>query len=116
MDVLAPANGQAVLDVGCGAGETILQLADRVGEAGHVVGVDVAPRVLEVARSSVSSGDADEMLKVVTRVRALGMILRAVPSLLPQVEPKVRAALITREEDGKVSLRAATWIVTADAM
>jgi len=48
---LAPSRGQAVLDVGCGAGQTILQLAERVGETGRVVGVDVAPRVLDVARA-----------------------------------------------------------------
>lgn len=50
MDALAPAAGQTILDVGCGAGETILQLADRVGVTGRVIGVDIAPRVLAVAR------------------------------------------------------------------
>ena len=51
MDALAPARGQTVLDIGCGAGQTVLQLADRVGEVGRVVGVDVGPRVFAVARS-----------------------------------------------------------------
>ena len=217
MDALAPTDGQTVLDVGCGAGETILQLTDRVGETGRIIGVDVAPRVLEVARyrtahlphvtllhgdagslalldesldgiysrfgimffadpvkafsnmrrmlkrrgrigfvcwrsfdeneldvfpvkaaglsievdtapfsfenaediknllcsagfdhanveahdSSASSGGTNEMLKVVTRVGALGMILRANPTLVPQVEPQVRAALAAREVGGK---------------
>jgi SAM-dependent methyltransferase len=50
MAVLAPERGHTVLDVGCGAGETILQLADRVGPTGRVIGVDLAPRVLAVAR------------------------------------------------------------------
>ena len=50
MTVLAAGPGQRVLDVGCGAGETVLQLADRVGTSGHVIGVDVASRVLAVAR------------------------------------------------------------------
>jgi len=232
MDVLAPAAGETVLDVGCGAGETILQLAERVGVSGHIVGVDIAPRVLDVARSrtahlpqvallqedagklalpdesfdsiysrfgvmffddpnrafsnmrrmlkphgrigficwrsvyeneldlfpvqaaglsvdadatpfsfenanrikdvlslagfgcvtvhahdsSVSSGNAEAMLKVVTRVGALGMILRAKPTLLPQIKPQVRAALAARELNGKVSLQSATWIVTARAI
>ncbi|GAA0305711.1 hypothetical protein GCM10009087_14520 [Sphingomonas oligophenolica] len=65
--------------------------------------------------SRVSSGDADAMVKVVTRVGALGKILREAPALLPEAEPLVRAALSAREQGGKVSLRAATWIVTAAA-
>jgi SAM-dependent methyltransferase len=231
MNALAPAHGHIVLDVGCGAGETILQLMDRVGRTGRVIGVDWAPHVLAVARSrtshlpqvtlleedaaslalpdksidvifsrfgtmffadpimafanlrrmlksggrigfvcwrsmeeneldffpleaarlaaaiddtpfsfedagridrilrsagfdlieirafdaQVSSGDAETMLKVVTRVGALGKILREAPALLPEAEPRVRIALSKRERDGKVSLGAATWIVTATA-
>jgi SAM-dependent methyltransferase len=231
MDALAPAPGQTVLDVGCGAGQTILQLVERLGSAGRVIGVDVAPRVLAVARArtarlsqvtllqedavslafpdmsldsiysrfgmmffadpiaafanmrrmlrhggrigfvcwrsmreneldyvpldaadlgmtvddtpfsferpafvehvlrsagfgtivieafdmSVSSGGIDAMLKVVTRVGALGKVLRETPTLLPKAEPRVRAALGTRERGGQVNLNAATWIVTATA-
>ncbi|MBL8646416.1 MAG: methyltransferase domain-containing protein [Sphingosinicella sp.] len=231
MDALAPSSGETVLDVGCGAGETIIQLADRVGSTGRVVGVDIAPRVLAVARARtahlhqvtllqedaadlalpdqsvdcvfsrfgtmffaeptkaflnihrmlkrggrmsficwrsmreneldffpveaaglpitvdttpfsfedantisrvlrtsrferirvkahnayISSGDADTMLKVITRVGALGKVLRETPTLLAKAEPQIRAALLTREQAGKVSLGAATWIVTATA-
>jgi SAM-dependent methyltransferase len=232
IDALAPSPGQTVLDIGCGAGETVLQLASRVGPAGRVIGVDIASRVLAVARARtahlpqvtlvredaanlalpdqsvdsifsrfgvmffadpiaafsnlrrllkrngrigfvcwrsmreneldffpletaglsivadgtpfsfedtdviagilssagfgridiqardahVSSGDTAAMLKVVTRVGALGKVLREKPALLPEAEPRVRAALSTRAQDGKVSLRAATWIVTATAI
>ncbi|WP_374593771.1 class I SAM-dependent methyltransferase [Sphingosinicella sp.] len=231
MEALAPASGQTVLDIGCGAGETILQLAERVGTEGRVVGVDIAPRVLEVARTRtthltqvtllqedaatlrlpsrsidsafsrfgtmffaepteafanihrmlklngrigficwrsmqeneldvlpveaaglpvridktpfsfedadtidhvlrtvgftridikahdalISSGNTDAMLKVITRVGALGKVLREMPELMPEAEPRVRAALSAREKDGKVSLGAATWIVSATA-
>ncbi|MBO9582321.1 MAG: class I SAM-dependent methyltransferase [Sphingobium sp.] len=48
---LAPKRGQTILDVGCGAGQTILQLMDRLGPDGHVIGVDFGPRVLAVARA-----------------------------------------------------------------
>jgi SAM-dependent methyltransferase len=51
MDALAPASGETILDVGCGAGETLKQLAERVGATGHVIGVDIASRVLTAARS-----------------------------------------------------------------
>lgn len=49
MDALAPARGDVVVDIGCGAGQTLLQLAEWVGPEGRVIGVDVAPRLLEVA-------------------------------------------------------------------
>ena len=40
-----------MLDVGCGTGQTLLQLAERVGDKGQVLGVDIAGRLLEVAAS-----------------------------------------------------------------
>lgn len=42
--------GQKVLDIGCGAGQTTLQLAEAVGHAGQVLGVDISHPMLEVAR------------------------------------------------------------------
>ena len=51
IDELAPASGETILDVGCGAGGSVLQLAERVGENGHVTGVDIGPRSLSVART-----------------------------------------------------------------
>ena len=47
---LAPAPGEAILDIGCGCGQTSLDLASRVGSEGHVVGVDISAPMLEVAR------------------------------------------------------------------
>jgi SAM-dependent methyltransferase len=226
---LAPERSDTVLDVGCGAGETIMQLADRVGPSGRVIGVDPAPRVLSVARqrtahlpqvrllqqdaadlallsqsldrvfsrfgmmffaspvaaftnmhrmlkpggrvgfvcwrsmqeneldvlgvdaaglpiavdtspfsfesaavieqvlssasfnqievsahdAQICAGDVEATLKVVTRVGALGKVLRENPALLASAEPSVRAALSARERNGSVHLGAATWIVTA---
>ena len=48
--VLAPAPGEAVLDIGCGCGQTTLDLASRVGSEGQVVGIDISAAMLEVAR------------------------------------------------------------------
>ncbi|HTK34070.1 MAG TPA: class I SAM-dependent methyltransferase [Caulobacteraceae bacterium] len=47
---LALEHGDVVLDIGCGAGQTLLQLAERVGSEGQVIGVDIAPQLLEIAR------------------------------------------------------------------
>lgn len=228
MDTLGPMQGQTVLDVGCGAGQTILQLAERTGQSGHVIGVDIAPRVVALARiranhlpwasvqqadaaqlalpdqsvdfvysrfgvmffadpvhafgnlwrmlradgpisfvcwrsireneldfvpleaaglalddaphvsfeqpsfikkvlgaagfrhiavdpfdTAVSCGGIDETLEVTTHVGALGKALRDTPDLRPSIETKVRAVLAERPNSGRISLKAATWIVTA---
>jgi SAM-dependent methyltransferase len=42
------------LDVGCGCGQTLLELAERVGPSGHVHGVDVSPPMLGRARERVA--------------------------------------------------------------
>ena len=41
-----PREGDRVLDIGCGLGETTVRLASLVGAAGHVHGVDVAERMI----------------------------------------------------------------------
>jgi len=46
--------GERVLDVGCGCGQTLLQLADRAGPSGHVLGVDISPPMLARARERVA--------------------------------------------------------------
>lgn len=230
MDALQPLPGDTVLDVGCGAGQTLLQLAERVGASGRVIGVDVAPLLLDLARrrteapghvnliradaqtlglragsldavfsrfgvmgfadpvaafsnfrgmlrpggrlalvcwraleeneldllplqvagleamadatpfsfadpeylrmtletagfadvtlrtndEPVSSGGVEAMATVLLCVGPLGRILRENPGLRWDAEPRLRAALHTREKKhGQVTLRAATWIVMA---
>jgi SAM-dependent methyltransferase len=50
IEALGLSSGDTVLDIGCGAGQTLLQLAERVGTEGQVIGVDVAPLLLEIAK------------------------------------------------------------------
>ncbi|MDP1913070.1 class I SAM-dependent methyltransferase [Brevundimonas sp.] len=45
-----PGAGARVLDVGCGAGATTLEMARRVGPEGQVVGIDVSEALLELGR------------------------------------------------------------------
>jgi ubiquinone/menaquinone biosynthesis C-methylase UbiE len=47
--------GEHVLDVGCGCGDSTLSLAGRVGTAGSVTGVDVAAPLLARARQRASA-------------------------------------------------------------
>ena len=42
IEAAAPATGECVLDVGCGAGASSLALAARVGPEGQVLGVDIS--------------------------------------------------------------------------
>ena len=44
-----PHEGNRVLDIGCGLGDTTTRIAELVGAAGHVHGVDVAERMIETA-------------------------------------------------------------------
>lgn len=231
IDAMALQSGETVLDIGCGAGQTLLQLAERVGPTGRVIGIDIAARVLDVARSrtagidqiclvqadaavlalpdgtadcvysrfgvmgltepipafanfrrmtkpggrlgfvcwrsleeneldfvplqaagldlsvdrtpfkferrdfitdilhvagwrhieilpfdaKVSSGGIDAMTTVLTRVGALGQILRGNPALYPRAEEAVRAVLRARMSGADVNLTAACWVVVATA-
>lgn len=54
---LGPAAGAMLVDIGCGFGETTLQLADRVGPSGHVTGIDAAPKFIEVAKQEAAGRD-----------------------------------------------------------
>lgn len=50
----APVPGERVLDVGCGPGATALPLAEAVGTAGHVTGVDLSEPMLGLLRQRVA--------------------------------------------------------------
>lgn len=50
VDALAPAAGERVADVGCGAGSAVVELSQRVGPGGLVIGADISPTMIEGAR------------------------------------------------------------------
>lgn len=50
MDLHPPREGAAVVDIGCGFGDTTIELGRRVGPRGRAVGVDAATRFIEAAR------------------------------------------------------------------
>jgi SAM-dependent methyltransferase len=72
VDALPIAPGARVLDTPCGDGTYLSWLAERVGPAGHVVGVDRSRAYLDAAREGVgSSGPASRVQLVVAEMPRL---------------------------------------------
>lgn len=57
----APREGDRVLDIGCGFGDTAQQIAQIVGRSGSVLGIDVAPRFIEVAQQEARDAGLDQL-------------------------------------------------------
>jgi SAM-dependent methyltransferase len=55
IDRAAVREGERILDVGCGTGKTTLELAERVGTGGKVLGLDISGPMLELARRRLAS-------------------------------------------------------------
>src|ERR1700746_2780919 len=53
--------GMKVLDVGTGAGDVALLVADLVGEQGTVIGVDFNPELIETARARVAAAGLENV-------------------------------------------------------
>ena len=53
----APQPGERAIDIGCGCGDTAIEIARLVGPAGSVLGIDVSQPMLEVARSRGALAD-----------------------------------------------------------
>ncbi|MBW0116924.1 class I SAM-dependent methyltransferase [Pseudonocardia abyssalis] len=63
VEELAVEPGERVLDIGCGRGAALFPLADAVGGAGRVLGIDLAPRMVER-----TAADARDLPQVEVRV------------------------------------------------
>jgi SAM-dependent methyltransferase len=63
--------GMRVLDLGCGAGDVSMLLAEAVGDAGSVVAIDREPRTTEVARARATAAGYRQIEFVATSEDAL---------------------------------------------
>lgn len=54
---LAPSKGQAVLEIGCGTGRSIVALARLVGDSGKIYALDLSERMLDIARRRVEEAE-----------------------------------------------------------
>lgn len=55
--LLRPTQGDRILDAGCGMGDDVVMLSERVGPEGEVIGVDKSGSLIEEARER--TGDTD---------------------------------------------------------
>lgn len=62
-DALQIESGQTVLDLGCGGGHLVRELALAVGNGGRAVGIDASAEQIETARSLCSDLPAAELLE-----------------------------------------------------
>jgi len=109
----ALARGEEVLDVGCGCGQTTLQLASRVGDTGAVTGIDISAvmlarareRAAEAGRGNVEFLNADAQTEALSGDRDLvfsrfGVMFFASPeaafaNLLKALRPGGRLTCLT---------------------
>ena len=59
LKALAPRPGESALDIGCGGGETALDLARAVAPDGTVVGIDLSAAVLAFAKRLAKARSAE---------------------------------------------------------
>jgi len=70
IDALAPSEGERVIDIGCGAGTSTIQLAERVGATGSVLGLDISPTMIEGAIHLAEANGATNVSYQVTDAMA----------------------------------------------
>src|SRR5215207_6975713 len=49
--------GEVVVDLGCGGGLDVFLAAAKVGPQGKAIGIDMTPRMLDLARRNAATGD-----------------------------------------------------------
>ncbi|MEU7181086.1 MULTISPECIES: class I SAM-dependent methyltransferase [Streptomyces] len=65
VELARPARGERVLDIGCGRGACVFPAARKVGIEGRVLGIDIAPGMIEQAgREAAERGTKNVDLKV----------------------------------------------------
>jgi SAM-dependent methyltransferase len=62
LKVAAPQPGERVIDIGCGCGDTSIEIARIVGTAGSVLGIDVSTPMLEAARARAALADCAHLV------------------------------------------------------
>ncbi len=99
LDLAGIVAGNRVLDLGCGSGEQTVIAARRVGDAGHVMAIDIAAPMIAAAEKTVAAGGLRNVSTRVASAEALvdtvppfdGAISRLVLMLIPDPVAAARA-------------------------
>jgi ubiquinone/menaquinone biosynthesis C-methylase UbiE len=70
LELRPPRQGERVLDIGCGFGDTTLRIAELVGPTGEAIGVDASPRFIEAAESDARESGAANVRFLVADVQS----------------------------------------------
>lgn len=57
IDIMDFKEADNILDVGCGTGAMTIQIAEQLGQAGHITGIDAAVNMIKVANKSVNKNN-----------------------------------------------------------
>jgi SAM-dependent methyltransferase len=63
IDLMAPRPGEAILDVGCGAGSLDRLLAGRLGKANAITAIDTNPFLLREAQALAKEDSVDDLIR-----------------------------------------------------
>ena len=55
LDLASPQPGERVIDIGCGSGTTVLELAARIGPRGAVLGADISKQSVQRANERIAT-------------------------------------------------------------
>ena len=69
-DRLALADGRTCLDVGCGSGDTTIELARRVGPGGRALGIDIDEVKIALAQEDAAARNVGNVAFAVADIRA----------------------------------------------
>lgn len=61
---LAPKPGESVLEIGCGTGHSLVDIADAVGTNGKVYGLDISDKMVELAQDLIGKKGLAETVEV----------------------------------------------------
>lgn len=115
LEALSIASGQALLDLGCGGGHLVRDLAFAVGESGRVVGLDASEAQLEAARvlceglaiAELIEGDATDLPFEEATFDSLASIQML--EYVPDVDSALSEARRVIKPGGKVALVSVLW-------